>query len=43
MLKDPASPVPKLTTAAPRFKKCPCDMLNVEYDPNTGYTFDLNV
>jgi hypothetical protein len=33
--------VPKLKTAACRWKKCRFDMLNVQYDPSTAYTFDF--
>jgi len=43
MLKDPAPDVPKLKTAACRWKKCHFDMLNVEYNPNAAYTFDFEL
>jgi hypothetical protein len=41
MPKDPAPDVPKLETAECRWKKCHFNMLNVQYDPNTAYTFDF--
>ena len=41
MSKDPTPAIPKLKTAACRWKKCHLDMLNVDYDPKTAYAFDF--
>ena len=41
MPKEPAPEVPKLKTAACRWKKCHFKMLNVDYEPNDAYTFDF--
>lgn len=43
MPQDPAPDVPKLKTAACRWRKCHFERLNVMYDPNAAYTFDFEL
>jgi hypothetical protein len=41
--QDPAPIVPKLGTAASRWKKTQLDMLNVSFTPQVPYTFEIRI